>query len=313
MLDTMGRNIRYLRLSVTDLCNYRCRYCMGEEGMEKRAHSEILSVEECVEIARAAAACGVTKVRLTGGEPLMRRGILEICRGIAAIQGIEEVCMTTNGSRLCEYAKALFEAGVTRLNISLDTLQPDRFQEITRRGTLEGALAGVDAAKKAGFTKLKINTVLIGGFNTDEIPDFVALTKCGVDVRFIELMPIGECIGWPKSCFVEAKAVLEACPDLVRVDTQGVSVRYRIPGYAGTVGLIEPLSNSFCQFCDRIRVTADGMLKPCLHSGTEIPLRGLCGAALESAIRDGIRRKPPHHSLTEHGSDAGRNMNRIGG
>lgn len=314
MTDRLGRNIRYLRLSVTDLCNYRCRYCMGEGGVKKRAHDDILSVEECVAIVRAAQANGVEKVRLTGGEPLLRHGILEICRGIAEIKGIRELCLTTNGSLLPRLAKPLREAGLTRLNISLDSLRPERFKEITRRGSLAEVLDGISAAKEAGFTQLKINTVLIGGFNTDEIADFVEFTKeDSVEVRFIELMPMGECAHWDERCFVDAKAVLDACPALEPVDTHGVAARYRIPGYAGLVGLIRPMSHSFCAGCERIRITADGMLKPCLHSKEEIPLRNLHGAALEKAIREGIQGKPRQHELSHHGSNSARGMNRIGG
>ena len=314
MNDSQGRTIRYLRLSVTDLCNFRCQYCMPPEGVPKYRHQDVLSVEECVEIGAAAVACGVKKIRLTGGEPLVRRGILDICRGLSALPGLEELCMTTNGSRLVELAAPLREAGVTRLNISLDSLRPERFSTLSRLGTLEGVLSGISAAETAGFSGLKLNTVLIGGVNDDEIADFVALTREHPwEVRFIELMPMGPCAGWERARFLPCCAVLEACPDLRPLPGRGVARRYQMPGWAGTVGLIEPLSHRFCEACDRIRVTADGMLKGCLHSRDELPLRGLHGAALEAAIRQGILQKPAGHHLPEQGSATPRSMNQIGG
>ena len=177
MRDSFDRDITYLRLSVTDLCDLRCRYCMPAEGVEKKRHEDICSVEELLEIARAAVACGVRKVRLTGGEPLVRRGILDICRGVAAIPGVEELCLTTNGVRLPALADGLRSAGVDRLNVSLDTLRPDRYAYITRVGRLEDVFAGLRAAEAAGFTGTKLNVVLMKGFNGDEIGDFVRLTE----------------------------------------------------------------------------------------------------------------------------------------
>ena len=194
MLDNCGRTIDYLRLSVTDLCNYRCRYCMPPEGVEKRPHGDILSIEELSEIAAAAAACGVKKIRLTGGEPLVRRGLIELVRQLRAIPGVEELCLTTNGSLLPRLARPLREAGLDRLNISLDTLRPDRFAAMTRLGTLRDVLDGIQAAEAAGFEDLKLDTVLIGGFNDDEIGDFVDLSRDRPwELRFIELMPMGPC------------------------------------------------------------------------------------------------------------------------
>ncbi len=315
MKDLNGRNIEYLRLSVTDLCNYRCTYCMGEDGVAKLGHSDILSIEALAEIGRAAVACGIKKIRLTGGEPLVRKGVVSLCRMLKSIPGLAELAMTTNGSLLPEYAFALKEAGLDRLNISIDTLDETKFTELTRRGNLRDALDGLAAAKAAGFTNIKINTVLIGGFNLDEIPKLIALTRDEpVSVRFIELMPIGECAGWPKNRFVSADAVLGACPALVPEKTEGVAELYRVPGHIGTVGLIRPLSHSFCGDCNRIRVTTDGKLKPCLHSPLEIDLNGLTGAALISAIKKGIFYKPERHHLNEDGQSASlRGMHRIGG
>ncbi len=315
MLDTQGRAIRYLRLSVTDRCNYRCLYCMGEDGVAKLPHSAILTFEELEEIARAAVACGVKKIRLTGGEPLVRRDLPRLCRRLRDIPGLEELDMTTNASLLPQYAQALKAAGLDRLNISLDSLAEDTFACLTRRGTLKEALAGLEAAEQAGFTGTKLNAVLIGGMNDREIPTLAALARDrDYSVRFIELMPIGECARWPRERFLPAQAVLDALPGLEPAGVSGVTELYRMPGWVGTVGLIRPMSHHFCAACDRIRVTADGMLKPCLHSALELPLRGLHGQALEQAIRQGILSKPQsHHMDTCRPSQSLRGMNEIGG
>ena len=314
MLDGCGRTIDYLRLSVTDLCNYRCQYCMPAGGIEKRPHGEILSVEELAEVARACVRSGVKKIRLTGGEPLVRRGILDICRCIRAIPGLNELCLTTNGSLLPQLATPLREAGVDRLNISLDTLRPDRFAAMTRLGKLEDVLAGIRTAEEAGFSNLKLDTVLIGGFNEDEVGDFLDLTmEHPWEVRFIELMPMGPCTLWERSRFLPIDTILERFPALQEIEPNGVARRYRLPGARGTVGLISPVSHEFCGQCSRIRVTADGKLKGCLHSREEIPLKGLHGEELEHAIRQGILQKPTRHHLTERSSDTPRNMNQIGG
>lgn len=314
MRDGCGREIDYLRLSVTDRCNYRCRYCMPPQGVPKRDHGDILSFEELLEIAAACVRCGVKKIRLTGGEPLVRRGILDLCRRLRAIPGLQELCLTTNGALLADLTLPLRQAGVDRLNISLDTLRPDRFAELTRLGQLSDTLRGIQAAEAAGFQNLKLDTVLIGGFNDDEIPDFVNLTRdYPWEVRFIELMPMGPCAAWPKSCFLSGDTVLERIPQLQGIEPSGVARRYRLPEGKGVVGLISPLSHDFCGRCRRIRVTADGKLKGCLHSAEELPLRGLHGAALEDAIRLGISQKPERHHLAERKSDTPRSMNQIGG
>ena len=314
MKDRYGRSIDYLRISLTDRCNLRCRYCMPTEGVEKRAHGDILSIEELSEIAAAAAACGVKKIRLTGGETLVRRGLIELVRQLRAIPGVEELCLTTNGSLLPRLARPLREAGLDRLNISLDTLRPDRFAAMTRLGTLRDVLDGIQAAEAAGFEDLKLDTVLIGGFNDDEIGDFVDLSRDRPwELRFIELMPMGPCAGWDRSCFLPCDTVLDRVPELEAIEAQGVARRYRLPGARGTVGLISPVSHDFCADCRRIRVTADGKLKGCLHSREEISLRGLHREALTDAVRQGILHKPERHHLAERASDTPRNMNQIGG
>lgn len=315
MKDAFGRTIDYLRLSVTDLCNYRCIYCMPPDGVCKRTHDEMLSLEELYEIAASAVRCGVRKIRLTGGEPLVRRGILELCRALRQLPGLETLAMTTNASLLAPVARELKDAGVDRLNISLDTLDAARFAAITRRGRLSDALAGLQAAKDAGFSQLKLNAVLLGGINEADIVPLAELTRTeALSVRFIELMPMGECAGWSSSRFLSADAVLKALPELTRVDTDGVAERYRLPGAAGTVGLIRPMSCKFCARCSRLRLTADGILKPCLHDGQEIPLRHLHGEVLEAAILQGALQKPAAHTLGLHEpSHTARGMNEIGG
>ncbi len=314
MLDGCGRTIDYLRLSVTDLCNFRCQYCMPPEGVLKHTHGEMLSLEELEEIASACVACGVKKIRLTGGEPLVRRGLLTLCAKLRQISEVEELCLTTNGALLPAMAQPLRDAGVDRLNISLDTLRPERFTAITRLGRLEDVRLGIAAAEKAGFEHFKFDTVLIGGFNDDEVGDFLDLTQQHPwEVRFIELMPMGPCARWDSSCFLSADTVLQRFPALEPLESAGVARRYRLPDAIGTVGLISPLSHEFCSQCRRIRVTADGIIKGCLHAQEEISLRGLHGSQLEEAIRRCILQKPVRHHLTERPSDTPRSMNEIGG
>lgn len=317
MQDRYKRTISYLRVSVTDLCNLRCKYCMPAEGIPKRSHNEILRLEEVEEIVRAAAELGIRKVRITGGEPLVRPGVIELCRQISAIPGIEELAITTNGLLLERYAEQLAQAGVHRVNISLDTLRPDRFSEITRGGSLEQVLRGISAARQAGLTPIKINTVLIGGFNEDEIIPLVEQTRTkDVEVRFIELMPLGPGASFPPEAYLPCSAVLRCVPELEKMDrASGVARLYRLPNGIGRVGLISPVSCDFCAQCDRIRLTSDGKLKPCLHSDQEIPLRGLHGDSLRQALQDAICQKPQRHGSLDPGTPTagGRAMNRIGG
>lgn len=313
MRDLCGRTISYLRISVTDRCNYRCRYCMPPDGVPDCGHAAVCSFEELCEMAEAAVRCGVTKLRVTGGEPLVRRGVVDFCRMLRGIDGVGELCLTTNGALLDALAEALRAAGVDRLNISLDTLRADRFRAITRTGTLADVLRGIDAAERAGFERIKLNCVLLGGVNDDEIADFVELTReKPFQIRFIERMPIG--CGADFGAYLPASAVLEKCPSLTPIGTDGVAAVYRLPDGIGTVGLITPMSHDFCADCSRLRITADGRLKPCLHSGEELPLRGLHGDALVAAIEDGLRRKPARHQLAEEThSRAARAMYEIGG
>lgn len=317
MIDTYGRQITYLRLSVTELCNLRCRYCMPEDGVCKKRHEEMLTQEEMIMAIRAAAALGIRKLRITGGEPLVKSNIVELCRAAAAVDGIEEVCLTTNGTLLPKLAAPLREAGVRRLNISLDTLDAEKFRYITRIGNLEDALAGIEASLEAGFDKIKINSVLIGGFNDDEIPSLAALTqRYPVDVRFIELMPMYDSGDFGPDAFIPYTVVTDRLPDLSPLPADGgVAKLYRLPGARGNVGLISPVSAHFCADCNRIRLTADGKLKPCLHSSDEISLKGLDYDGMVETLRSAILSKPKWHgelSYTER-SHAARNMNQIGG
>ena len=317
MIDSYGREISYLRLSVTELCNLRCRYCMPEEGVCKKRHEEMLTQEEMLRAIRAAASLGIRKLRLTGGEPLVKSNIVSLCRGAAETPGIEEICLTTNGTLLPALAKPLREAGVSRLNISLDTLDPEKYRYITRRGTLEEARAGIEAALSAGYEKIKINTVLIGGFNDDEIPRLADLTRrCPLDLRFIELMPMYDSGDFGPEAFIPYTVVTERLPELEPLPGDGgVAKLYRLPGAAGRVGLISPVSAHFCTSCNRIRITADGKIKPCLHSPDELSIKGLNQEEMTEVLRRAILSKPRWHgelSYTQR-SQANRNMNQIGG
>ena len=317
MIDNFGRNITYLRLSVTELCNLRCRYCMPADGVCKKSHAEMLTEEEYIAVVKAAASLGISKVRITGGEPLVKKNIVSICEHTASVKGIEEVCLTTNGILLPQYAKALRDVGVSRLNISLDTLMPEKYAYITRTGTLNDALNGLYAALDAGYEKIKINTVLIGGFNDTEIEALANLTmQYPVDVRFIELMPMYDSGDFDENSLISCSKVLEVLSNLQPVSSAGgVAQLYRMDGAQGNIGLIRPISAHFCAACNRIRVTADGKLKPCLHSDIEYSLKGLPFDEMKTVMEQAIWNKPQWHGEmdTIHRSRAGRNMNEIGG
>ncbi len=317
MLDQYKRNINYMRISVTELCNLRCRYCMPVEGICKKEHKEMLSEDELVQAVEAAVSLGITKLRITGGEPLVKRNILSICRRIAAVNGIREVCMTTNGILLPALAVPLREAGVTRLNISLDTLDRKKYAYITRGGALDDAWAGIEAALSAGYQKVKLNAVLIGGFNDEEIAALAELTKqYPLDVRFIEMMPMYNSGDFDETAFLPCEKVLEVLPELAAVEPDGgVAQLYQLPGAMGRVGLIRPVNAHFCGSCNRIRLTADGKIKPCLHSAEEYNIKGLDFTGMRSVMEQAIQRKPEWHGEMsfKKRSHAGRNMNQIGG
>jgi len=317
MIDRLGRDITYLRISVTDKCNLRCRYCMPEEGVCKKDHADMLTEDEIITAVETAAALGITKLRITGGEPLVKKNIVSICRRAAAVEGIREVCLTTNGILLPQLAKQLKEAGVSRINLSLDTLDAQKYAYITRIGNLEQFQTGLKAALETGFEKVKINAVLIGGFNDDEIGKLAALTvKYPVDVRFIELMPIQDHDEFGEPAYLPYSKVLERLPDAVPVEHDGgVAKLYRLPGAKGNIGLISPISAHFCGKCNRIRLTADGKLKPCLHSADEYSVKGLDRDGMKAVFEQAIWNKPAWHGDLDavNRSRAGRNMNEIGG
>jgi len=317
MIDRLGRNITYLRISVTDKCNLRCRYCMPEDGVCKKDHADMLTEDEIITAVEVAASLGITKVRITGGEPLVKKNIVSICRRAAAVEGIREVCLTTNGVLLPKLAKPLKEAGVKRLNLSLDTLQPEKYAYITRIGRMETFRAGLDAAFEAGFEKIKINSVLIGGFNDDEIEAMARLTlEYPLDMRFIELMPMYDSGDFGIDAYLPYSRVLEKLPEAVAVPQDGgVAKLYRLPGAKGNIGLISPVSAHFCGDCNRLRLTSDGKLKPCLHAADEYSIKGLDKEGVKAVFENAIWNKPAWHGDLDaiHRSRAGRNMNEIGG
>ena len=318
-IDNYGRTIDYLRISVTDKCNLRCSYCMPEEGVCKKAHTQMLRNEEMLEIVKVAALEGVKKIRLTGGEPLVRKGIVDLIRGINEVVGIEDICMTTNGILLNNQAMALKEAGLRRLNISLDTLDRDKYKEITRGGSLDEALAGIHAAIEAGIRPIKVNTVLIGGFNDNEVMDFMKFASTyDLEWRMIELMPIGEVSQWSSEHFVNGQQLLASIPNLTSVvDTSTRRVKkYYHSELDITIGLIDAISGSFCDSCNRLRLTSDGKIKPCLHSDIEHDVIPYLGnpVKLRAFYRSCVLDKPKEHHLNDDDYEPiMRNMNRIGG
>ncbi len=277
----------------------------------------MLTEDEMIMAVRAAASLGIGKLRITGGEPLVKKNILSICRRAARVEGIREVCLTTNGLLLPALAKDLKQAGVSRVNLSLDTLDPEKYAYITRTGRLEAFWAGLDAALEAGFEKIKINAVLIGGFNEDEICALADLTRrYSVDVRFIEMMPMYDGGDFTDRVFVPGSRVLELLPEAESVAPDGgVAKLYRLPGAQGNIGLISPISAHFCKECNRLRLTADGRIKPCLHGKQEYDIKGMDEAGMRAVMEMAILNKPRWHGEMDarHPSQAGRNMNQIGG
>lgn len=346
MHDSCGRTIDYLRIAITDRCNYRCIYCMPATGVEFKEHSSIMSFEEIVRFVRVAAGHGIKHLRLTGGEPLVRKGVCDLARQLRDIPGIEDISITTNGSLLPRFARELVESGVSRVNISLDTLDPAVFHEVSRVGNLEDALAGIDAALEAGFKTVKINTVAVRSLNQD----FLGLARMSVDrplhVRFIEYMPIGDdeiALGgddpeeshsvtgissWSEKDTIPTAELRQTISDLGekagigplisaggrRPDGHGPADYWYFPGAKGTVGFIGAMSNHFCATCNRMRLTADGNLRPCLFSDVEVKLRDILRSdagneALSDALAQALRLKPEAH-VTE-GTE--RYMSQIGG
>lgn len=311
LTDSHGRNINYLRLSVTDRCNMRCFYCMPKEGVFKKGHDAILSYEELHLIAETAVNMGIEKIRITGGEPLVRAGIVEFLARLAKLDGLRHLALTTNGLLLPKMAADLFKAGVQRLNISLDSLNEDTFAEITRGGDLKKVLAGLDAAEQAGFKPPKINVVIMRGVNDAEILDFANLTLLrGNSVRFIEYMPAVKEDGWQRYC-ISGDEILRRIADrhtLEQVDKgpfAGPSRDFRIPGARGSIGIITAVSGHFCGECNRIRVTSTGQAKGCLFSDEKtdlIPwLRPPDRAGLATVLKAIVSSKPERHGISQDG------------
>lgn len=307
LIDSFGRTINYLRLSVTDRCNFRCRYCMPAAGVKHLSHDEVLRYEELHNLARQSVALGVEKIRITGGEPLIRKGITGFLADLAHIPGLRKLVLTTNGFRLAELATELKAAGVESVNISIDSLHHDVFAHITRGGDLKRVLAGLAAAETAGFSHVKINVVIMRGINDSEVLDFARLA---IDrpyrIRFIEYMPtIGEA-GW-RNLLVPGQEILSRIADRYRMNAvlpdqlAGPSVNYRIDGAAGTIGIITPVSSHFCSDCNRIRVTSTGIAKSCLfdETGTDLKpyLRNGNMGGLAAALRKVVGGKPDRHLL----------------
>lgn len=285
MLDRQGRTIDYLRISVTDRCNLRCRYCMPEEGLDWLPHEGVLSDDEMLVLVREVfVPLGIRKLRLTGGEPLLRKGVVDLVARLARVDGIEDLALTTNGTHLPALARPLAEAGLQRLNLSLDTLREDRFVAISRREGLSRVLAGLDAALAAGLSPLKINMVVMPGVNDDEVADLAALTlDRPVAVRYIEFMPVGDRAAYDRLGHLPVAEVRErvrdAFPDRELLEAEGPrgngpATHMRLAGAAGTLGFISPMTENFCARCTRLRLTADGQIKPCLLFPDEVDLRG---------------------------------------
>lgn len=315
MKDALGRKIDYLRISVTDKCNLRCKYCMPEEGITHLNHDEILTIDETLKIVEVFKDLGIKKVRLTGGEPLVRNGILDLVKGIKDM-GIEEICMTTNAIKLYDMADDLKESGVDRFNISLDTLHADKFRDITRGGDLKKVLKSIDKLKQMDMNPIKINTVVMRHFNYDEIEDFVKFAEKGVVVRFIELMPIGEAIG-KSDDYVSNEEIIKKIGNLQKIDSDSkkskVAEYYTNPNGA-IVGFINPISHKFCSECNRVRLDCKGNLLMCLHSNKSINLKNCIrnDEDIRQIITQQIYNKPERHYL-EEGNFNKRDMNTIGG
>ena len=307
LLDKYGRRITYVRLSITDRCDFRCTYCMAEEMTFLPRH-EVMSLEECLRVATVFVGLGVTKLRITGGEPLVRKDVMWLIERLGALPGLENLVLTTNGSQLDRFALPLKTAGVKRINISLDTLQPDRFRNITRIGDLGKVVNGIEAARAAGFQRTKLNTVMMRGVNDDEFVDLVGFAVANeLDISFIEEMPLGEIHG-RNNTFIsseETRGMLSKYFGLIpSTESSGGPARYwRIPGSESRIGFISPHSHNFCDTCNRVRITAKGELYPCLGQNDAshlLPaLRNGDDDAVRQVIVDSMGIKPFGHDFTQ--------------
>jgi cyclic pyranopterin phosphate synthase len=325
MQDGYGRVIDYLRISVTDRCNFRCSYCMPPEGVKLLEAPEILSYEELLRVIRVLGDHGVSKIRITGGEPLVRKGLVDFISGIRAIGTIKDVAMTTNGSLLSDMAPMLKAAGLDRVNISIDTLDPQRFTQVTGRGDLAETLRGIESAIAAGLAPVKLNVVLTEVLSEADVFYFVEqVFKYPIAVRFIEYMPVGRCGVSPGASISTIKNMLEkagrgALKTALPIRGNGPARYYRLPQALGLFGFITPISEHFCHSCNRIRLTADGKLKPCLLANNEIDIKtalrdGSDDTALLGIFLKALARKPGRHILgNTHGSNLTRGMFQVGG
>jgi len=333
--DTFNRPINYLRISVTDRCNLRCIYCLPPEGIRLLPHGQVLTFEEIAAIAGLAAELGINKVRLTGGEPLVRARLSELVAMLAGIEGIDDISLTTNGVLLRRCAAELKQAGLKRVNVSLDSLNQRKFERITRHNNLGEVLQGIEAAKACGFNPVKVNMVVMRGINDDEVVDFAKLTITeGWHVRYIELMPFaadnppdGHSIAGKINLhpqFISADEIKERLDGLgelvpcLPITGNGPARYFRLPQAGGTIGFISPVSQHFCFSCNRLRLTAEGKLRPCLLSDNEIDLRQpLCSGAspqeLKKVIIEAIRAKPQKHELAQGPASRKRLMSQVGG
>jgi cyclic pyranopterin phosphate synthase len=319
MLDGCGRNIDYLRVSLTDRCNLRCVYCMPVEGIEKKAHEDVLRFEEVIKVVKACASLGIRKVRYTGGEPLILKGVDELIHQTSLIPSINDISITTNGILLYDMADDLKKAGLNRVNISLDTLKGDKFRIITRGGNINKVISAIGKCLSIGLNPIKINVVLMRGFNDMEVDDFINLTKnLPLHIRFIELMPIGEAVKIYKQCAMSSDEIIESHKGMIPVKSElsSTAIEYRLKNSKGTVGFISPISCKFCGHCNRIRLTSMGTIKPCLHSENEINIKKLIGNEdrLKAVLKDAILAKPSEHHLeTDSESKSRKMMYQIGG
>jgi GTP 3',8-cyclase len=324
LIDTFERSVEYLRVSITDLCNFRCIYCRPPEGVKLIAHDEILRYEEILTIVRVAAEHGIRKIRVTGGEPLVRRGVIEFIAALTALNGIEDVGLTTNGVLLASLASDLKAAGITRVNVSLDSLRPEVFRTITRGGRLDDVLAGIRAALAAGLSPVKINVVLLQGINEPDVPEFARLTiDRPLDVRFIERMPFGgdgeRSLPESFSAATVLHMIRSEVGPLTPVDRSpldGPASMYTLPGAQGRIGVIDAVTGHFCGTCNRMRLTARGTLRPCLLSPHEINLRdplrrGASDEELARILLSAVHAKPMGNTLCA--TTMGETMNMIGG
>jgi cyclic pyranopterin phosphate synthase len=306
--DSFHRIIDYVRISITDRCNLRCVYCMPSSGVRPVEHKEILTYEEIIRVVRVAVTLGVRKIRITGGEPLARKNVTYLIASLGKIAGIEDMSLTTNGVLLERYARELADAGLNRVNVSLDSLRPERYREMTRGGEISPVLKGIEAAEKAGLTPIKINMVPIRDMNDDEIGDFARMTlNTPHHVRFIEFMPIGAKDLWSNERYISTDEIKTMVGEIgtlspVRLRRNGPARYFRFEGAPGVIGFISALTHHFCSDCNRLRITADGKLRPCLFSETEIDLKpALRGSPsekeIERLLRLSMEVKPEGHNI----------------